>query len=164
MVSFVFNNIVPSISELVASCFVYSLMRAHCKEIKRSLLILLMIVMPWNWRRPVTWVLKVNLTFLVFDLLLLSFSSLFFQVSMLTLVKGGFFSMILLLDSGIIFLVGGLIAMSSSIFPSKIREHIFHSDEGWSQEKHKKSERKANLYILTGVLLFLESIVSGFII
>lgn len=119
--------------------------------------------MPWNWLRPVTWVLKVNFTFLVIDLLLLPFLSLFFKVSVLTLVKGGFFSMMLLLDSGIIFLAGGLIAMSSSIFPSKIREHVFHSNERWSQGKHKKSEKKANLYILTGVLLFLESIVSAFL-
>ena len=123
-----------------------------------------MIVMPWNWRRPLTWVLKVNLAFLAVDLLLLPFLSLFFEVSVPTLVKDGFFSMMLLLDSGIIFLAGGLIAMSSSIFPSKVREHVFHSDEKWSQKKHKKSEAKANLYILTGVLLFLESIVSAFII
>ena len=134
------------------------------EEIKRSLLTLLMIVMPWNWRRPLTWVLKVNLAFLLIDLLLLPFLSLFFKVSVLTLVKDGFFSMMLLLDSGIIFLAGGLVAMSSSIFPSKVREHVFRSDEKWSQEKHKKSEAKANLYILTGVLLFLESIVSAFII
>jgi len=123
-----------------------------------------MIIMPWKWRRPLTWVSKVNLACLVVDLLLLPFLSLFFKVSVFTLVKDGIFSMMLLLDSGIIFLVGGLIAISSSIFPSKVREHVFHSDEEWSQEKHKKSEKKANLYILAGVLLFLESIVSGFIV
>jgi hypothetical protein len=123
-----------------------------------------MIVMPWNWRRSVTWILKVNLAFLIINLLLLPFLSSFFKVSVLSLVRDGFFSMLLLLDSGIIFLVGGLIAMSSSIFPSKVREYVFHSDEKWSQEKHKKSQMKANLYILMGVLLFLESIVSGFMI
>jgi hypothetical protein len=100
----------------------------------------------------------------VVDLLLLVFLSLFFKVSVPSLVKGGFFSMVLLLDSGIVFLVAGLIAMSSSIFPSKVKEYVFHSGEQWSHEKHKKSEAKANLYILMGVLLFLESIVSGFLI
>jgi len=123
-----------------------------------------MMVMPWSWRRSVTWVLKVNLIFLLIDLLVLPFSSLFLKVDAFTLVKDGFFSMMLLLDSGIIFLIGGLIAMSSSIFPSKVREHVFHSDEKWSQEKHKKSQMKANFYILTGVVLFLESIVSAFMI
>ena len=123
-----------------------------------------MIVMPSDWRRSVTWVLKINLAFLVVDLLLLPFLSLFLKASVLALVKGGFFSMILLLESGVIFLMGGLIAFSSSIFPSKVKEHVFHSGEDWSQEKHKKSEKRANLYILTGVLLFLESIASGFIV
>jgi len=72
--------------------------------------------------------------------------------------------MMLLLDCGIIFLAGGLIAMSYSIFPSKIREYVFHYDEKWSEEKQKKSERKANLYILTGIILFLESFASAFLI
>jgi len=123
-----------------------------------------MINMPWNWRQPVTWVLKVNLTFLAVDLLLLLFLSLFLGVSVFSLVSAGFFPMMLLLNSGIIFLAGGLVAMSSSIFPSKIREYIFHSDEKWSEEKQKKSERKANLYILTGIILFLESVISTYLI
>ena len=123
-----------------------------------------MIYMPWNWRQPVLWVLKVNLTFLIIDLLLLLFLSLLLRVDLFSLVRAGFFPMTLLLNSGIVFLAGGLIAMSSSIFPSKIREYVFHSDEKWSKEKQKKSERKANLYILTGVVLFLESLVSTYLI
>lgn len=134
------------------------------KEIKRSLLTFLMIDMPWNWQRSIAWALKVNLAFLAINLLLLLFLSLFLKVSVLTLVKDDFFPKIMLLDSGILFLAGGLIAMSSSIFPSKIREYVLHSEEKWTLEKHKKSEMKANLYILAGVLLLLESIVSGFII
>jgi hypothetical protein len=123
-----------------------------------------MIHMPWNWRQPILWVLKVNLTFLMIDLLLLLFLALLLRVSVFSLVKAGFFPMTLLLNSGIVFLAGGLIAMSSSIFPSKIREYVFHSDEKWSQEKQKKSERKANLYILSGVILFLESLFSTYLI
>ncbi len=119
--------------------------------------------MPWNWRHTVTWVLKVNLAFLVLDLLLLPFLSLFFKVDVLTLVEGGFFPIMLLLNSGIVFLAGGLIAMTSSIFPSKIREYVFHSHEKWSQEKQRESEKKANLYLLAGVLLFLESLFSTFL-
>jgi hypothetical protein len=138
-------------------------MNRSAQKIKRSLLTLFMIVMPWNWRRAVTWVLKVNLIFLAINLLLPPFLSLFFKVSVFTLVKGGFFSMVLLFESGIIFLVGGLIAMSSSIFPSKIREYVFHSGEKWSKEKHERSEARAILYILTGVVLFLESLASIFL-
>ncbi len=123
-----------------------------------------MIGMPQNWRPALIWVLRVNFIFLAIDLFLLLFLSMFLKVTVFTLVEDGFFSLILLLDSGIIFLMGGLVAMSSSIFPSKVREHVFHSDEKWSQEKHKKSEKKANLYILAGILLFLESLVSGLIL
>jgi hypothetical protein len=138
-------------------------MNRSAQKIKRSLLILFMIVMPWNWRRSITWVLKVDLIFLAINLTSLPFLSLFFKVSVFTLVKGGFFSMVLLFESGIIFLVGGLIAMSSSIFPSKIREYVFHSGEKWSKEKHERSEARAILYILTGVVLFLESLASIFL-
>ncbi len=123
-----------------------------------------MMGMPQNWRPALIWVLRVNFVFLAIDLLLLLFLSIFLKVTVFTLVEDGFFSLILLLDSGIIFLIGGLIAMSSSIFPSKVREHVLHSDEKWSQETHKKSEKKANLYILAGILLFLESLVSGLIL
>ena len=79
---------------------------------------------------------------------------------MTALVRDGFFPTILLLDSGFLLLAGGLIAMTSSIFPSKIREYIFHSHEEWSQERHRKGEKGANLYILTGIVLFLESLAS----
>ncbi len=123
-----------------------------------------MMGMPQNWRPALIWVLRVNFVFLAIDLLLLLFLSIFLKVTVFTLVEDGFFSLILLLDSGIILLIGGLIAMSSSIFPSKVREHVLNSDEKWSLEKHKKSEKKANLYILAGILLFLESLVSGFIL
>lgn len=123
-----------------------------------------MIHMLWNWRQPVLWVLKANLTFLMIDLVLLLFLVLLLRVSVFSLVKAGFFPMTLLLNSGIVFLAGGLIAMSSSIFPSKIREYVFHSDEKWSEERQKKSERKANLYILTGIVLFLESVISTYLI
>lgn len=90
--------------------------------------------------------------------------SLFLEVGMIALMRGGFFPTILLLDSGVLFLAGGLIAIASSIFPSKIREYVFHSQEEWSQERHRKGERKANLYILTGIVLFLESLASAFLI
>jgi len=123
-----------------------------------------MMGMPQNWRPALIWVLRVNFIFLAIDLLLLLFLSMFLKVTIFMLVEDGFFSLILLLNSGIIFLMGGIVAMSSSIFPSKVREHILHSDEKWSQEKHKKSEQKANLYILAGIFLFLESLVSGFIL
>ena len=113
------------------------------------------------WKRQITWILKANLVVLTLDFLILFLLSLFLDADMITLVRGGFFPTVLLLDSGLLLLAGGLIAMAHSIFPSKIREYVFHSTEDWSQEKHKEGEKRANLYILAGIVLFLESLASA---
>lgn len=117
-----------------------------------------MINMPKGWRKPVIWALKINFSILAVDLGLLLVWSLLSNINILPPVRRDFFPLLLLLESGLIFLIGGAIAMSSSIFPSKIREHISRSEEKWSKEKLKKGEAKANLYILAGILLFLESV------
>ena len=122
---------------------------------------LLEIDVPLNWKQQATWILKANLVALTINFLILFLLSLFLQVDMIALVRGGFFPTILLLDSGFLFLAGGLIAMAPTIFPSKIREYIFHSHEEWSQERHRKGEKRANLYILAGIVLFLESLASA---
>ncbi|UCG45510.1 MAG: hypothetical protein JSV58_01650 [Candidatus Bathyarchaeota archaeon] len=111
-----------------------------------------------KWKQKATWILRTNLIALVFDTLILFLLSLFLEVEMSTLVESGFFPSILLLNSGALFLAGGLIAMAASLFPSKIREYVFHSREKWSQEGQRKGERRANLYILAGITLFLESL------
>ena len=113
---------------------------------------------PLKWKQKATWVLRTNLITLALDMLILFILSLVLKVEMAVLVESGFFPSILLLNSGALFLAGGLIAMTSSLFPSKIREYVFHSREKWSQEGQKKGERRANLYILAGIALFLESL------
>jgi hypothetical protein len=112
------------------------------------------------WRFAV-WVLKVNVFLLIIDFLMLTLMSFFLEGNML---NPGVFSMLLLLESGITFLVGGLLVIYSSIFPSKIREEIFHTEECWSLEKHQQTQKKANGYILVGVFLFFESIIIGLVI
>jgi len=112
------------------------------------------------WRFAV-WALKVNVALLVIDFLILALMFFFLKVNILNPVV---FSMLLLLESGITFLVGGALVISSSIFPSKVREEIFHTEERWSLEKHHQTQRKANRYILVGVFLFLESLIPGLLI
>ena len=114
--------------------------------------------MPQGWRRSVVWALKVNLLILAIDLGLLATGFLLSDNNMVAPSRRDFFPLLLLLESGLIFLVGGAVALSSSIFPSKIREHVFHSEEKWSKEKLKRGEARANLYILAGVFLFFESV------
>lgn len=117
-----------------------------------------MIVMAADWLKSVVWALRVNFIILLFDLTLLAVWLLLQSVNLIVPMRRDFFSVLLFLESALVFLAGGVVAMSSSIFPSKIREHFFRSKEEWSAEKHKKSEARANLYILAGVFLFLESL------
>jgi len=123
-----------------------------------------MIDMPNGWRKSVTWAIKVNLLILAIDLVLLLTWSLLYDINILAPVSRDFFPLLLLLEAGLVFLIGGTIAMASSIFPSKIREHVFHSEEKWSKEKLKKGEARANLYILAGIFLFLESVGLAFLV
>lgn len=111
-----------------------------------------------NWQKSLLWVLRANAIIVVIDLVCLAVWLLLQNANFVAPVRKDFFAVLLFLESALVFLAGGAVATSTSIFPSKIREHFFHSKEKWSPEKHKKSEARANLYILVGILLFLESI------
>jgi len=77
------------------------------------------------------------------------------NVSLLT----GYFSKALFLETGIAFLVGGIIAFSSSALPSKAREYISKSEEDWSIDTLKIAEKRANKYLLLALILFIQSII-----
>ena len=117
-----------------------------------------MINMPADWLKSVIWALRVNFIIVIFDLILLAVWLLLQSADLIVPMRRDLFSVLLFLESALVFLAGGVVAMSGSIFPSKIREHFFRSKEEWSAEKHKKSEARANLYILAGVFLFFESL------
>lgn len=123
-----------------------------------------MMVMLSKWRQPLLWILRVNSVFIVIDFLLLLVWAAFLNSTSLVWFKSGYLSMMLLLEAGLVFLAGGLVAMSSSIFANKVRNYVFHSDEKWSVERGKKTERKANLCILTGGILFIESLIFALLI
>jgi hypothetical protein len=112
------------------------------------------------WKFAV-WILKVNISLLIIDFLMLTLMSSFLKVNILNTMV---FSMLLLLESGITFLVGGMLVISSSIFPSKIREQIFHTEKGFSLKKHQQTQKKANQYILVGVFLFLEALILSLVL
>ena len=118
----------------------------------------IMVVMAADWLKSVIWALRVNFIIVIFDLILLAVWLLLQSANLIVPMRRDFFSVLLFLESALVFLAGGVVAMSASIFPSKIREHFFRSKEEWSAEKHKKGEARANLYILAGVFLFLESL------
>lgn len=110
------------------------------------------------------WALKVNFIIIVIDVVLLAIGLVLQSANIIAPVRRDFVMILLLLESALVFLTGGAVAMSTSIFPTKIREHFFRSKEKWSTEKHRKSEARANLYILVGIFLFIESLGLAFIL
>ena len=111
------------------------------------------------WRGSFIWFLKANAVVwainssLLAILLLLGFSW----------VNSGYFSKITLFETGISFLVAGALAFSGSALPSKAREVVLKSGEQWSIEKLRRSEKRANKYIVLAAILLVESILISFL-
>ena len=115
-----------------------------------------------NFRMWTIFILRGNLVVWFVNTLL--FVILVFSGSTLdVLVSSDFFSKMTLFEAGVFFLVGGAIAFFGSASPSKIKEHILKSDERWSIEKLRKSEKRANKYIALAILLFAESLIVSFL-
>ena len=108
-------------------------------------------------RRGATWILKGNLV-------VWSINSIMFAILISSgytsdaLVFSGYFSKMTLLETGICFLLGGAVAFSGSVSTSKTKEYIRRSDEHWSIEKLRSSEKTANKYIALAIVLFFESL------
>jgi len=66
-----------------------------------------------------------------------------------------------IIEAGLLMIIAGGIDFSASIFPSKIRQHVFKSGKEWSSKEHKKAEVSAAKYLLAGVLLLIESFAIG---
>ncbi len=107
--------------------------------------------------KQILWILKGNLILwavnLIMFVILPIFGFTFFEI-----VALGFFSKILFAETGVAFLVGGALAFSGSVSSSKTKEYLRKSEEQWSIDKLRQSEKRANKYIILAVLLFLESI------
>jgi hypothetical protein len=111
-----------------------------------------------NWRGSLLWALKANAVIVILDLIILAVWLLLQNANLIAPLRRDFFTVLLLLESALAFLAGGAVAMSASASTTKIKEYFFRSKEKWSAEKQKKSEARANLYILVAIFLFLESI------
>jgi hypothetical protein len=114
-----------------------------------------------NWRNQLIWILKANLLTWSFNALLYVIL-IFSGFAATNLAFSGYFSKITLLETGISFLIGGVIAFSGSVLPSKAKEYALKSEERWSIEKLRKNEKRANKYIIFAVLMLVESIVTSF--
>ncbi len=79
------------------------------------------------------------------------------------LLFSGYFSKITLLETGVAFLAAGAIAFSGSVLPSKAKEYSRKTNEKWSMDQLRKSEKKANKYVALAIILFIESLIVSFL-
>lgn len=115
---------------------------------------------PFAGHSLIKWTIKLNVIIWVANVIVFVILSL---IDYNATVLQAFFTKALFLETGIIFLVGGILTFSSSVLPSKAREYISKSEEHWSIDTLKTAEKKANKYLLLAVILFIQSIIISFL-
>jgi hypothetical protein len=115
---------------------------------------------PFAGHSLLKWTIKLNIiiwavNFLIFVIITLAVHN--------AALLSAYFSKVSFLETGITFLVGGIIAFSSSVLPSKTREYVSKKEEHWSIDTLKVGEKRANKYLLLALILFLESILISFL-
>ena len=107
------------------------------------------------------WELKANLVMWSINIILiavlvfvLGFSQ-SFETSLLI-------SKLTFLECGIIFVVGGIVAFSGSVFASKTRNLMLRGNEHWSINTLRAKEKNANKFLILAIIFFLESLVLAF--
>ena len=68
---------------------------------------------------------------------------------------------IMLVEVAALFILAGLLDFASSIGVTQFRKTFLASKQGYSSLKHKESERKALVFFLAGLILFLMLAVSA---
>ena len=111
------------------------------------------------WHKSFIWVLKANLVVWAVNLILF----VVFVWFGFNWTNSGYFSKTTLLEAGVSFLVGGAFAFSGSALPSKAKDQIRKTDEKWSIENLRSSEKKANKYLILAVILFVECLIASFL-
>ncbi len=107
-----------------------------------------------SWRTLSIWILKAELIIWILNMLILAILLVLGQNAE-SILASDFLTKVTLLEAGIALIVGGAIAFSGSVLPSKAKEAMTKSSEPWTLEKLKKSENTANKYIILGFIMFL---------
>ena len=108
-------------------------------------------------KMQVIWLLKAILVVWAINGILIPILVLFgYNVS--DVISSGYLSKITFLETGIALLVGGAVAFLGSASASKTKELINKTQEEWSIDKLKESEKRANRYFIFAVIMFAQSI------
>jgi len=62
---------------------------------------------------------------------------------------------LMLIEVAFLFIAAGLIDFSSSIGGAQLRKVILGSKEGYSRSAHKEAEKRASIFFLTGLIIFM---------
>jgi len=81
----------------------------------------------------------------------------------LVVILKGLVPLLLFIEAGLVFLAGGFSVLFSTIFFTKVREHVFHSEERWSMDRYRHGEKGALPCILVRTMLFGESLLLAFV-
>ncbi len=108
------------------------------------------------------WLLKANLILWIINATILAFA-VGFGNSFEGLLSSRFLSILTLLETGVALVVAGAIAFSGSASTSKAKDIIRKTDEPWSIEDLRKSEKRANKYIVFAATVFLEALVISYL-
>jgi len=70
----------------------------------------------------------------------------------------GSFVYLLMLEAALLFLAGGSMDLTSSLFLHRVRQYLSHTEDEWSEEQHRKAQRQGLTYAGAGALLLVESL------
>jgi hypothetical protein len=112
-----------------------------------------------SWQKSLVWILKANLV-------IWSINASIFAILVFSGAKSAvssYFSIVTLLETGLALLIGGALAFSGAALPNRMKGQIRKSDEQWSIEKLKSSEKRANRYLILAAIMFAECLTVSFL-
>ena len=101
--------------------------------------------------------IKFNLLLVVINLVLSFVISVVTNTNLFLIIRN-FFLTVLLIEAGVLFLIGGFTVYGGTIFVGKVRQYLFHSEKEWSPDIAQLAEKRAVSFFITAILLFFESI------
>jgi hypothetical protein len=73
-----------------------------------------------------------------------------------------YYTALTLIESAVLFVVGGLMDVSGSISFKRTIGHLSKIEKDWDAKEHKQTQQKAAPYIVTGILLFAISFILAY--
>jgi hypothetical protein len=73
-----------------------------------------------------------------------------------------FFTLLTLIESALLFLIGGVIDIGRSLSFHKLMDHVSKTESDWSFDGHRRAQVKAAPIIMAGVILFVLSFILAY--